>query len=280
VSTITIQPGPRNAYTDAATGLRFYRWRGVDYPSVTTIRRMAGLPFRLHQWAISKVVNRAIEQHDVLESMLWRERKPREHKDEATRRRKYAREAARWLRAAATEERDLKAARGTAIHDAATSGRMMSEVPVELRPSLHQFLNWLEDSGAEIIAVEQQVFNLTLGYAGTFDILCRMPDGSIWIVDLKTGNATYVDHVLQQIGYAMGEFVGKDDVVDEDLTAVLRSAHGMALLHLTDEGWHWQPIKVTPKMFKAFTGLLDYAVFAHENQTMDDLVIDEEEGHA
>ena len=34
--------GPKNARTDPNTGLRFYTWQGVEYPSVTTIRRMAG----------------------------------------------------------------------------------------------------------------------------------------------------------------------------------------------------------------------------------------------
>jgi len=43
-----VEIGPRNARTDQS-GLRFYTWQGVEYPSVTTIRRMAGLSFPLHQ---------------------------------------------------------------------------------------------------------------------------------------------------------------------------------------------------------------------------------------
>ncbi len=45
--TITIETSPRNAFTDPSTGMRFYRLQGRDLPSVTTLRRMAGLPHGL-----------------------------------------------------------------------------------------------------------------------------------------------------------------------------------------------------------------------------------------
>ncbi len=277
---ITVSAGPRNAHTDSATGLRYYRWRGQEYPSVTTIRRMAGMPFRLHQWAVSKVVARATEQLDVVNAMMTRERRPREHHDPDVQYRKRLKETKSWLRAAATEERDFKAARGTAIHDAATSQRALDEVPDDLRASLHQFYAWLEDCGAEIIAVEKQVFNLRLGYAGTFDLLIRMPDGTVWVVDIKTGNGTYVDHVLQQIAYAMAEFVGEDDEIDLNLTTLLREANGLALLHIQDDHWKWQEIEVTPDLFEAFKGLLTFAKFASQHAEIDGLIEAEEEGTA
>ncbi len=74
---ITIQSGPRNARTDES-GLRFYTWQGRELPSVTTVRRMAGVPHRLHQWAISQVVKRATANVWTLVKMLTRKRRPRE----------------------------------------------------------------------------------------------------------------------------------------------------------------------------------------------------------
>src|SRR5688572_27522564 len=59
--TLVVQPGPRNAYTDAKSGLRYYRWHGIDLPSVTSIRRMAGIPHGLHQWALGKVIEYALD---------------------------------------------------------------------------------------------------------------------------------------------------------------------------------------------------------------------------
>ena len=56
--------------TDPETGMRFYTWNGVEYPSVTTLRRMAGMSFPLHQWAVSQVVNRAVDNIGDLNRML------------------------------------------------------------------------------------------------------------------------------------------------------------------------------------------------------------------
>lgn len=271
---ITLSPGPRNAFS--RDGLRFYRWRGVDYPSVTTIRRMAGLPFGLHNWTLSQVIDRAVLQHEELVAILERPRKPRER----VRDKNVVKEARSWLRGAATEKRDVAAALGTAIHDAATSAKRLVDVDPELRPRLLQYYDWVEDSGVTILAVEKQVFNLRLGYAGTFDILGAMPDGTVWVIDLKTGRATYSDHALQLIAYSMAEFVGEDDKVDIANTKLLEGASGMALLHLRETGWEWQVVRPTPRLFKAFGGLLDFATFEHEHSDINSLLSDHWEGSA
>jgi hypothetical protein len=276
MSLITVAPGPRNAHTDSATGLRFYRWHGRDLPSVTTIRRLAGLPFGLHQWAISQVVKRAVDQYDELGAMLTRPRRPRERVLEKNR----AKEAGQWLRKAATEERDRSAELGTKVHDAATSGKGLMDVEAEVRPRLRQFYAWLEDSGATILATEKQVWNLRLGYAGTFDLLVRLPNGYVYVVDIKTGKGTYVEHALQLIAYAMAEFIGEDNVIDHELTELLHGAQGMALLHLSDSGWEWQDVRVTPVMFDAFKGLLAFASFAHDHASIEGLLAEQIEGVA
>lgn len=276
MSLITVTPGPRNAHTDPKTGLRFYRWRGQDLPSVTTIRRLAGLPFGLHNWAISQVIKRAIDEHDTMMAMLTRDRRPRERVLDKNR----AAETGKWLRAASTEERDRSADLGTRIHDAATSMRPLVEVEDDVRPRLRQFYDWLDQSGARVLAVEKQVWNIRLGYAGTFDLLVRMPDSQVFVVDIKTGKGTYMEHALQLIAYAMAEFIGENDQVDAMLTALLKDASGMALLHLHDAGWEWQVVRPTPQMFDAFTGLLQFAVFAHEHAGIEGLLIEQVEGVA
>lgn len=275
---ITTTVGPRNAHTDSKTGLRFYNWEGRDLPSVTSIRRMAGLPFFLHEWTISQVVGRAVERHAELGVMLTRDRAPREH--HASLDAKRIREAKTWLRKAATEARDVAADLGTRVHDAAAKGVGITDADPDVAAKLHQYYNWLDESGAEIIASEKQVWNLTLGYAGTFDLLVRMPNGDIYLVDLKTGKRTYSEHALQLIAYCMAEHIGEDNVIDEDLTTLLHSINGMALLHLGDEQWKWQEIQPRPEMFRAFRGLLVFSKFAHEFQAIDDLVEESAEGSA
>lgn len=257
---ITPVTGPRNARTDPDSGLRMYRWQDKEYPSVTTIRRMAGLPFGLHSWMVGKVVDRAVAETDTLVA-LADDRTPTAIKTART-----------WLRAAATEERDRAANLGTRVHDAAASAKTAAEVPEDIAPFVRQYRAWLDDSGAEILLSERQAWNLTLGYAGTFDALVRFPSGRTFVVDYKTGKGTYTEHALQLVAYAMAEFVGEDDVVDEPASGLLADADGVALLHLRPDGWTWQQVRVTPRLYRAFTGLLDFALFAHAHPSIDGLI--------
>lgn len=259
MSVVTIQVGPKNAYTSPESGLRMYRWQGRDLPSVTSVRRMAGVPFGLVNWQIGKVVGRAVERHDELTAMLTRERKPRERVLEANRKG----EAAKWLRAAAVEERDAAAALGTAVHDAAAEGKSPDAVDDEVRPRLVQYLDWLRVSEAEVLLAERQVFNLTIGYAGTFDLVCRFPSGRSYLVDIKTGSGIYGEHLGQLLAYLMAEHVGEDDVVDEAATAILRSVSGIGILHLADDRWEFVFPRETElgPAWTAFRGLHAFATW-------------------
>lgn len=254
---ITIAPGPVNATTDPRTGLRSYLWRGKHYPSVTSIRRLAGVPHGLVSWQIAQVVKRATTDVETLNAMLTRERRPRERVLEANR----IEEASRWLRQAATEERDRSAALGTAVHDAAASGQRPEDVEEAIRPRLAQYLDWLAVSGAEVIASEFQCWSPSIGYAGTCDLLVRFPSGALHVVDLKTGGAVYPEYALQLVAYAMADFVGRDDVVDEALTEALHGHTGLAVLHLADDHWEYVVLPRDQATWDAFRGLLTFATW-------------------
>jgi hypothetical protein len=273
---ITLTSGPKNATTDPETGLRTYTWQGQQYPSVSSLRKMAGVSFPLHQWALSRVIERAVEQRDVLNAMLDRPARKRER----VRDKNVRLEASRWLRSAATEERDAAAELGTTVHTAALLGAQEGDVDPEVALYLRQYHHWLAVSGAKVIAVERQVFNLTDGYAGSFDLLVRFPNGDIYVIDIKSSRGTCTDHALQLIGYLKGEFVGEDDLIDVHLTDLLKQAKGMALLHLRADGWTFQRIKPEPRMFRAFQGLLVFATFMADHQSIDGPVTASREGHA
>ena len=169
MTTVTIAPGPKNARTDPTTQLRYYGWQGRELPSVTSIRRMAGIPFGLHNWSITEVIDHVIDHAFIISDRL-----------EGLNGKEPEAEAAlirHELRAAATAKRDAAGALGTAVHDAAASGKHLLEVDVELQPRLAQYLDWVKVSGAAIIAAEFQVFNLTVGYAGTVDLLVQQDIG-------------------------------------------------------------------------------------------------------
>lgn len=247
--------GPRNAWT-TDDGLRFYRWQDRELPSVTTVRRMAGIPHTLHQWSLSQVINRVLDDFPGLGAML------RTGTPEAV-------EGVRvHLRKAATDERDRKAALGTAVHDAAALGRSLVEVPSEVAPFLRQYLDWLASSRAEILLAERQVWSLSVGYAGTFDLVCRFPDGSLWVVDLKTGTGIYPDHALQLAAYRYAEFVGADGEVDAEATALLQGVVGTAVLHLGARKWEFHSVVTGPEEWRAFRGLLAFAMWTHEHPSV------------
>jgi hypothetical protein len=233
-----------------------YRWKGREVPSVTSLRRMAGLPHGLHEWMVGKVISHAL---DNLPSIAERvgSGDPMELK-----------RVRAELRNAASAHRDKAAELGTAVHDAATSGRSPLQVSPEVAPRLRQYLDWLAVSGAEVLAAERQVWNLTLGYAGTFDLLVRLRDGTLWLVDIKTGKASYPEHALQLIAYSMAEFVGEDDVVDEKTTTLLHAVKGMALLHLADTGWEFIAVRHDARTWSAFRGLLSFATWLAEHGDM------------
>jgi hypothetical protein len=251
--------GPRNARTDSQSGMRFYTWMGVEYPSVTTLRRMAGISFPLHQWAVSQVVNRAVDSISDLNRML------------TTNDPLVAAAAKTWLRQAADEERDRAASLGKRVHTAASEGKPLGKVDADVVPFLRQYQHWLDDTGFEVLRSESQVFNLSKGYAGSFDLLGRDKHGDVHVVDLKTGKNTYPEHALQVTGYSMAEFVGTDDVVDVEATDLLRGANSMSLLHVRPEGWEWQRVDIDRYMVVAFNGLLAFSKWAHAHPTMDDL---------
>lgn len=268
--TLTITPGPRNAHTDPESGLRFYRWQGRDLPSVTSVRRMAGLPFGLHWWTVNQVVDHALRTAEANADRL-RMSADRDAVLAVIR---------HELRGSATAERDAAAALGTAVHDAAAQGREVDDVADELRPRLRQYRAWLASSGAEVLAAEFQVWNLAVGYAGTVDLLCRLRDGSVWIVDLKTGKGVYADHALQVTAYSRAEFVGADDAVDEDLTALLHEVSGIAVLHLSDTGWEFHRVSYDEETWRAFRGLVAFAVWSHVHPTVDTFTTGSRKGEA
>jgi hypothetical protein len=201
--------------------------------------------------------------------MLTRKRRPRERVLEKNR----IEEASKWLRLAATEERDAAAELGTAVHDAAASNLDIETVEPAVRPRLLQFRSWLATARPEILATEFQCWNLTAGYAGTADLLVRLLDGSIWLIDLKTGKGTYAEHALQLIDYRTAEFVGSDDVVDDRLTALLHACSGMAVLHLADDHWEFRAIRFDQETLDASRGLLAFARWMHDHRDIGDVTV-------
>lgn len=261
-----------NARTDPETGLRFYDWQGREYPSVTSIRRLIGMPFTLHNWTLSQVIDRAVTDHELITAMLARPKRPRERVRDAN----VLREVRTHLRAAATEERDLAGDKGTRAHDAIALGLHPDEVDPDIFGHVVQFRDFVQTMRPTILWSERQVWNLTYGYAGTGDAMMLMPsrNGRTFMVDYKTSKGVYIDHAIQLMAYAMAEFVGENDVVDQWATNHLMNVGGMAVLHLSEHEWEWIEIRSVPRLFQGFLGSLAFAQFLHDHKNSIDPLVE------
>lgn len=60
--------------------------------------------------------------------------------------------------------------------------------------------DWAKSVNLKPLLIEQQVFSLTYGYAGTMDLLAEV-NGLVTLVDFKTGKAVYAEAHLQNVAY-------------------------------------------------------------------------------
>jgi hypothetical protein len=234
------------------TGARTYHWGGRELPSVTTILQLVGLPER-HVLTLSRVVDRAIEQAQATADRL-RGVSQADHEV-------IVNQIRADLLQAASDGCDQSAALGTAIHAAIASGGSSEELRLDVLSRVRQYDDWLRVSGANVLASEFEVWNLTQGYAGTADLLVRLRNESHWLVDIETGRSVHPQHALQLAAYGMAEFVGADGEVDDRLTELLRRTRNLAVLHLTADRWEFRSIPFSDDVRDAFSGLLRYVTW-------------------
>lgn len=175
------------------------------FPSVTTVQRV------MHKPAIEADLKLEVARHalaDARSGDLLRYFSEHGEADTVT-----------WLAAKGTLKRDLAASFGTGIHALADIEAQRPQdapggfaIPPEAQSYMRAFRAFLDRSeGLQIISSEKYVFNLTEGYAGTYDFLarwkCAEHPSCLWLMDLKTGKATYPDHALQLEAYRRAEFI-------------------------------------------------------------------------
>jgi hypothetical protein len=228
-------------------------------------------------------------------------------------------EAKKWLRDTADEPRNIGAVRGSMAHhaieddadwtrierpfvvnelakmvgsgDHAAKARLKKGVSDEdvsfVRNAVRQYWDMRAHVPFVIIAREVQVFNLTAGYAGSFDALAWMlPDDwgdrpipkastitlawvkehgggtdQLVLLDWKTSKGVYTDQIVQCHAYLSAEFVGSDGVRDRRLTELLLAAHTGGLVHIRPNAWAVHLFGYTEEVVRAFLGSVAFARF-------------------
>jgi hypothetical protein len=246
---------PKNAYLK--DGLRYYPWQGQQLMSVTSLRQQVGTPIGLVKWMQRQVAERALNSfldltRDITDPSVQEE------------------DIIKWLVSGATEKRDAAGSRGSAIHQhVATIGDPTLADP-EIRPYVENYQTAIHNLFIEPLLVEKQVFAPSMGYAGSFDLIGRK-GGEVTLIDLKTGGSLYIDNALQLAGYVLADFVGADDVIDEEATRLLHSVTHLGLLHVTDVGYDYVDVPLTQELGDAFRAQLTLALFYAKHPNLIDL---------
>lgn len=221
---------------------RSYRIDGEPVPSVTTILK-DGLPSpALVTWAARETAGAAVNRWEELATM-----------DVAHR--------LRTLERAAWESRDRAALRGTEIHelgDGLAHGREVS-VPEAYAATVDGYARFLDTFDVQPVVTEAPVCHPEHGWAGTTDILARLADGALWLLDLKTGKGVYESAALQVTAYANATW----SLDPDGATVPWPQPDRLGVIHVTPEGSTLHPIDP-----QARDGVPDlYSVFRHVSVT-------------
>jgi len=162
------------------------------------------------------------------------------------------------------------AAKGTEIHGLAqrlASGEAI-DVPVEIEGYLDGYVAFVDDWAPEVIALEAPIVNRRWFYGGTFDMLARLRDGSVSLIDIKTGGSgVWPEACLQIAAYRAAESLLDADGHEVPMPATT-AGHA---LHLKDDGsYELLPVESGPDIFAVFLHCAHVAGFTKRRK--DDLI--------
>jgi len=129
------------------------------------------------------------------------------------------------VRTAPDRDRDKAAHRGTEVHDYAHRYLAGEEItpPDELAGHVDAYVKFVDEWAPQELATEAAVFSRRYRYGGRFDLLARLADGNLWLLDLKTSRSgVFLEAVLQLAAYRYADFYVLPGEVDE---------HGVAVEH-------------------------------------------------
>ncbi len=195
-------------YVHPRTGQRVY--------SVTTITK-GGIPKDLAKWSGKCAAQWVIDNREDLDSFP---------------------DAVLFNLIATAHERarDVAADKGTAIHDSA-EGAVWGQGDGKSPGHMAQLKDFLAYSTLQPIYTEITVWNESQGYAGTLDLLAHDEQGDVYLIDYKTGNNVYPEHMVQREALARCRKIVWPDGSEEELPHI----DVIGILHLRPKSWGWYP---------------------------------------
>lgn len=92
--------------------------------------------------------------------------------------------------------------RGTAVHEAcaAIAKGLLPMVPDEYKPYTEAFKKWMDETVDKVLLVEERIVDENLSFSGQLDLVAKLKDGAVALIDIKTGVFTK-SWELQIVGY-------------------------------------------------------------------------------
>lgn len=323
----------------------------VEVLSVTSVKALCGEAIYLVQWKLNNIADAATgmrkEKRIGPRGGVKEVRVSDEYPGEFVRRmvasggEQGKLDAARaWLKETADNPRAMAAVRGTLVHEAielgisrdrisdeyvesaftrlstrdrnATHGGVGSQDVLFVQNCMANYWDMRASVPIVILAREVQVWNLTVGYAGTADVLLWVladdwsqytPDfvvamqkladkglitqaaidsagGAVVLGDWKTSADVHTDNVVQVHAYLGTEFAATDGVIDLRLTEMIRKAKEAAIVHIRPDGWAIYFVDFTQPVMYAFLGSVAFARFLAMYKEPDRLFTRALKGHA
>lgn len=213
-----------------------YSWNEAGkVPGVTSVIKMLDKSGPLMGWAKRETAACAVRNLPLLETMV------RDGGPEA---------ATKWLSAIPDYQRDTAADLGTLVHSFAEAISRGQEITVgpETESFVTAYLRWKAVYKPSILNAEYMVYSETHRYGGTADMAAQI-NGETWLIDIKTGKATYPETALQLAALHFADFAGRPE---DPKKYRLPKATRFGVLHIRPDGCELVPYSVTPADFGAF----------------------------
>lgn len=178
-------------------------------------------------------------------------------------------ERAKKLRKARFADRDAAAKRGTEVHKLA-EGLIRGEeveVPDELAGHVESYVSFLDKWQPEAVLVEAPVANRRWRYAGTVDAVIRVPDGRVYLMDIKTSRSgIFPETAYQLAAYTHAEVYLGDDGDEHPVSELgITGAYGV---WVRADGVDVYPVDVSEKTHKSFLHIAYVAREAQDNREL------------
>lgn len=161
-------------------------------------------------------------------------------------------------------DRDKAAKRGTEVHRyAELLGREQEvEVPTELIGHVDSYLAFRDEWQPTDEMIELVVFNRTVGYGGTLDLIATLPGYGRCLVDLKTNRSgPFGEVALQCAAYRYCEFY-LDQATGKE--APMPEIDNVFVLWVRADGYDMKPVEAGPAEFRMWRYAQQVAHFCEE----------------